>query len=303
MFGAEDRFLVHPPPAGPPGRAFRAAQLAVLAARRYREDHAGDRAAALAFATLLSMLPLSLLALSGLGGTGVGPERLEAVRRWVLQNFVPETARGVQDLVEQTLASLQGASRGLGILGAVVLVLTGWKLLATLQRSFEQIWGVRGSRARFHRVLGFWGAVLVAPFLVAASIVLSGTVGTAAAGGGAPAGAVAAALGWLLPVVLGWSGVLVLYRICAGTRIAWKDAALGATAAAILWEALKAGFALYLKWTLLTRTLLTGMGVVPLFLVWLYLSWVVFLLGAELAFVAHDYDAALRRCGLRRMNA
>ena len=269
-----------------------------MAARRYREDHAGDRAAALAFATLLSMLPLLLLALSALGRAGVGPDRLEAVRHWVLQNFVPDTARGVQDLLERTLTSLQRASRGLGIVGAVALILTGWKLLATLQRTFEQIWGARDFRARLRKILGFWGTVIAAPFLVAASILLSSAAGAAGAAGGLPSALLAGPVAWILSIALVWTGILVIFRLFAGTRIAWKDAALGATAAAALWEALRVGFALYLKHTLLTRTVLTGMGVIPVFLVWLYLSWAVFLLGAELAFVAHDYDGALRRCGL-----
>jgi membrane protein len=296
----EDRFLLRAPAPGAPGRPLRAAQAAILAARRYREDHAGDRAAALAFATLLSILPLLVLALAALGATGVGPESLDAVRRWMLRNFVPDTARGAQDLLEHALASVQGARRGLGAIGLAALVVTGWKLLATLQRTFEQIWGVADLRARLQRMLGFWGAVVVAPFLVALAVLLSGALGALAARGWLPGGASSGIASRLLPFAGGWIGVLVLYRLCAGRRTTWRAAVIGSTAAAVLWEGLRIGFALYLKRALLAKTLLTGMGVIPVFLVWLYLSWVVFLLGAEIAFVVHDYDGALRRCGLQR---
>ena len=73
---------------------------------------------------------------------------------------------------------------------------------------------------------------------------------------------------------------------------------VGAAVSALLWESLKIGFALYVRRAFMVKTVLSGMGVVPVFLLWIYLSWMAFLLGAELAFVVHDYDGALRRGGL-----
>lgn len=298
--GLETRFLLRSPPPGVLGRLLRAVQSVVLASRRYREDHAGDRAAALAFATLLSMLPLLLLALSVFGAAGVQQARLDAVREWLLENFLPETARGLQGSFEGTLADLRTASRGLGIAGGVLLLAAGWKLYATLQRTFEQIWGVRDFRSRLRRLIGFWGTLLLAPFLVTASVVLSGRIEAAAARGEFPPGNVSQVVSLLLPAVPGWIGVLLVYRFCAGRASSWRSAVLGATAATACWEWLKIGFAFYVKRAFVTRTLVAGMGVLPVFLVWLYLSWVAFLLGAELAFVANGYDDALRRTGLRR---
>ena len=300
---AEERVLLHPPPPGAPGRLLRAAQVVLLAGRRYREDHAGDRAAALAFATLLSMLPLLLLGLAVFGASGVDASRLEAVQRWLLDNFVPDTARGVQETLESTLGALRAASGGLGIAGVAFLVVTGWKLLATLQRTFEQIWGVRDFASRLRRVLAFWGVVVLSPFLVAASVLIFGFLEALAASGLLPGSVPEQAAAWLLPMVPGWAGVLLVYRLFAGRRTSWRAAILGATVAAVLAEGLKLGFALYVKRAFVTRTVLSGMGVVPVFLIWLYLSWVAFLLGAELAFVLHDYDGALRRGGLEPRKA
>ena len=298
--GLEARFLLRPPPPGVLGRLLRAVQAVVLAGRRYREDHAGDRAAALAFATLLSMLPLLLLALSVFGASGVAPERINAVRTWLLENFVPETARAFQGNFEGTLVDLRNASRGLGIAGGVLLLAAGWKLYATLQRTFEQIWGVHDFRSRLRRLVGFWGTLLLAPFLVTASVVLSGQYEAAAARGAIPPGNLSQVLSLLLPAIPGLVGVVLVYRFCAGKATSWRSAILGAAVAAVCWEWLKIGFAIYVKRAIVTRTLIAGMGVLPVFLVWLYLSWVAFLLGAELAFVANGYDDALKRAGLRR---
>ncbi len=294
----EEWFLLLPPSPGIPGRLLRALQVVVLTGRRYREDHAGDRAAALAFATLLSLLPLLLLALAAFGAVGMGPETLQHVRLWLLGNFVPDTARSFQLTVETTLDAVETSRREFGTLGVVLLVLTGWKLLGTLQRTFEQIWGVRDFASRMRRMVAFWAAVVLAPFLVAGSLLLSGFVETLAGRGLLPGGTFTAAATYLLPAIPGWIGVLVIYRFCAGRRTTWRAAVAGAAASSVLWEILKIGFALYVKRAFVLKTVLSGMGVLPVFLLWLYLSWVAFLLGAELAFVLHDYDGALRRGGL-----
>jgi membrane protein len=241
------------------------------------------------------MLPLLLLALAVYGAVGMGPETQKSVREWLLGNFVPDTARGLQQTLDKSLDAVQRSRRGFGTAGLLALVLTGWKLLSTLQRTFEQIWGVRDFASRMKRILAFWGAVMMAPLLVAASLVLSGLVGSLEARGLMPGGWFSAAATYLMAAIPGWVGVLLVYRFCTGRRTPWRAAAVGATTAAVLWEGLKLGFALYVKRAFVTKTLLSGMGMVPVFLLWLYLSWVAFILGAELAYVIHDYAAALGR--------
>jgi membrane protein len=224
---------------------------------------------------------------------------MQAVKEWLLRNFVPETARGIQGTLEATLEALRGASAGLGAVGIVLLVLAGGKLLATLQRTFTQIWGAGDFRSRLRRMAAFWGAVALSPFLVLASIVLSGATETLAARGLLPGDLAGTLATRLLPAVPGWAAILLLFRFCGGRRTPWRAAVLGATLAAFAWEVLKFGFALYLREAVLAETVLTGLGVVPVFLLWLYLSWASFLWGAEFAFVARDYGAALEKCGLR----
>jgi len=295
---AEDRLLLHRPSAGPAGRLLRAVQVAVLAARRYREDHAGDRAAALAFSTLLSLLPLFLLGLAALGSADAPREWLEGSRRWLFQNMVPEAARDAEGTLDTALAALRDASRGLGIAGFLALLAAGWKLVATLDRTFQKIAGDLSLASSLRRLAGFWVTAALAPLLVAASLVVSGWVETLEARGLLPGDALPGALRWLVPLLPVWVALLLAYRFCAGTRIRWRSAVLGATLAAVALELLKAGFAAYLRHAIVTRTLLGGMGVLPVFLLWLYLSWVVILAGAETTLAADDYRATLRRAGL-----
>ncbi len=295
---AEPRFLLHAPPRGPHGRLFRASQSVVLAARRYREDHAGDRAAALAFTSLLSLVPILILALAVLGFIGVAPSRMEVIQRWLLSNLVPETAKGAEHMLRTTLEALRTVSTGLGIVGLIALVPVAWKLFATLDRTFQKIAGVSSLASRLRRLAGFWMTVALAPFLVVVSLLLTAVVEGLEGRGMMPGEDAILVFRYLIPLVPGWLGLIIAYRVCTGSRIRWRSAILGGTVAAVLVELLKATFALYLRHALVTRTVLSGMGVLPVFLLWVYLTWVVFLVGAELTLVADDYDATLRRSGL-----
>ena len=297
LLSLEDRFLRAPASEGPAGRSLRALQLLVLSCRRYRKDHAGDRAAALAYTTLLSMLPILFLALAVFGALVPSSERLEGVRDALFRNFVPETARGLQSTFETTLASLQDVSEELGLLGFILLVLTASKLLATLDRTFQQIWGKEEAASKLRRFLGFWITVLLSPFLVTASVFASGAAQALSGSGLQPVRTVADNVAFLVPLIPGWLGLLVAYRLWTGARVSLRAAVAGATVAALLWETLKLGFTAYIRHAFFAKTVLSGMGVLPLFLVWLYLSWAVFVLGAEIVYVAEDYERALRRCG------
>jgi len=272
--------------------------VAVLALRRYREDHAGDRAAALAFASLLSLLPLLLLALAILGASGLPPGVLEDVRHWLIENLLPRSAESLDATLDSALGALRAASRGLGATGFLLLVLTAWKLLATLDRTFQQVWQTVGARSRFGRIAALWAAVLCGPFLVAASVFLTGRFEAVAATGGEGVRGIGVGIAAFAPLLTGATGVFLAYAVFPGRRCRVSAAVAGALATAVLWEGLKAGFAAYVHHAFLAKTVLAGLGVVPLFLIWFYLSWAVFVLGAEVAYVADDYERALARSGV-----
>ena len=295
---AESQLLLRTPPPGPVGRVLRALQVLLLSLRRYREDHAGDRAAALAFTTLLSLLPMLLLALAVLGRAAVAGERLAGIRAWILENMVPEAAQEMGETLDAALATLRQAKRGLGLLGFAALVYTGWKLVATLDRTFQKIAGDTRLSSRVKRLAGFSATAAAVPLLAGASVVISGVAETLASRHLLPGGALPGSLRWVVPLLPVGAGLVLAYRFCGGERIAWRSAILGATLAAVCLEILKAGFAAYLRHALVARTLLAGMGVLPIFLVWLYFSWVLFLAGAEVTLAADDYPATLRRSGL-----
>jgi membrane protein len=290
----EPRFLLRPLRPGLAGWGLRLAQGAVLTFRCYRVHHGADRAGALAFHTILSFLPIILLALAVFGAWGVPSEQMDRVRNWILTHFEAESAPEMQRFVEDSLESLGRASHGLGIAGFVAMVLVAHRLIDALERTFETIWGAQGLGSRLRRIGGFWTTVVLAPFAVVLSFLLTGVLEALAAADSASVRHLSRSLGVLAPLAPGWFALFLAYTFLPGRKVRFGAAAKGALGAAISWEILKVGFALYCKHAFLTRTVLAGMGVIPIFLLWLYLSWSVFLLGTEAALVAEDYDAALR---------
>jgi membrane protein len=295
---AEPRFLLLPPRPGLVGRALGLAQGAVLAFRCYRHHHGADRAGALAFQTILTFLPIVLLALSAFGAWGVPEDQMHKVREWILTHFQADAAPGLENLVEDSLESLRKASKALGIAGFVAMILVASRLMATMDRTFEAIWGACGMRSSLRRLGGFWITLVLAPFGVVASLLLTGLLEALASSEVPTLRLVGRSLGVFAPLVPGWFALYLVYTFLPGCSVRARAAAGGALAAAVSWEVLKVLFALYCKHAFLTRTVLAGMGVIPIFLLWLYLSWSVFLIGAEAVLVIDDYGAALRRTGV-----
>jgi membrane protein len=287
----EARFLHRPRLPGASGSLLRAAQVAALAARRYLAD-AGDRAAALAFATLLSMLPLLLIMLAALGAVGFSPATLERVRAWLLAAFLPDVASSLQASLEESVATLADASRALGLGGVLLLLLAGSTLLRSLDRLFRRIWGTSGLGPRLGHMAGSWATVLLGPILVASSLYLPALL--------EPVPGATALTSRLVGLATGFGAVLLAYLFLPGRRTSVAAAALGTTAAILLWECLRRGFAAYVRHAFVASTVLAGLGILPVFLLWLYFSWAAFILGAELGYVAQAYDEALARSGIAR---
>jgi len=288
LVSSGERWLLHAPSApGLRGAPLRAVQALLVAFHGCRRDHVGDRAAVLSFATLLSMLPLFLLAVAALGAFGFSDQTLGAVRVWLVHYFLPDTAEVLAANLDRALDALGAASGAFGLTGLALLLWTGWGLLSALGRTFRRIWGTRGFAWRLPRILGFWMAVVIGPSLVVVSIFLHGLLRQVP---GADA-----VVNRSFSILTGFGAILIAYLLLPEARTRLKAAAIGAAVAALLWEGLKWGFVLYVRNTFLASAVLASLGVIPLLLLWLYLSWIAFIFGAELAFALQEPERALRR--------
>jgi len=263
-------------------RFLRQAAAACLAVgRRFYDDQCLMRASALAYTSLLSIVPLFALMFAVLKGLGV-QHRLEPLllSRLALQ---PETASAMIDFIDRTNVST------LGSLGAVALVLTVISVLGSIEASLNHIWRVVQGRSVWRKVTEYLSVVLLTPFLLLAAVTITSSL------------QVQQLLGWLqqhqylgeaavqglqlVPVLFNVVAIGALYAIMPNRRQSPTALLVGALVAGAAWQAVQVTYVRLQIGMAGYSAIYGALSQVPVTLVWLYVSWTVVLAGAEVAAV------------------
>jgi membrane protein len=236
----------------------------------------------LSYASLLAIVPILAICV-GLLSAFPGFERLRLEAQvFLFQNLVPNAGVEVSD----QLATFVENARSMTGIGTVALLLTAVLLLSTINGAFNAIWRVTEPRPLMVRIMAYWMVLTIGPIFLGASLTLSsyGFVSTIMEQGERTFG-----LTRLLPFVLTAGGFTLLYMVVPARPVAFSHALSGGAVAAALFEALKAGFGLYLRQFPSYEAIYGALAAVPIFLVWMYLSWAVVLFGAEIAAAAREW--------------
>jgi membrane protein len=257
--------------------------------RRFVDDNCFNLAASLAYTTLLALVPLVTIALTVISAFPVFREFTQGLDDFFGKHMLPPTvAKAVTGYIDQFTRS---AGR-LTAVGVVFLAVTAIMLMTTIERAFNAIWRVRRPRPLVLRVLMYWGVLTLGPLLIGLSLTVTSYAVSASLGlaGQIPGGGTA--LVTIAPVVLTAVAFTLVYYVVPNRPMELKHAVIGGLAATVMFEAMKRGFALYLA-NFPTYTLVYGaFAVIPVFLIWIYASWVVALLGAVIAAAAPDFRVA-----------
>lgn len=258
---------------------------------RARRDSVFRVAGALSYTSLLAVVPFLTLALAALSLFPVFEGVRDAVQAFIFDNFVPTVGTGLH----RSLAKFIGAAGRLTLVGTLGLALTSILLLVSIERSFNVIFRVSRPRPVVLRVLMYWAFLTVGPLLLAAVFSLASWV---MALGFRQQGVPAALnlLSALMPGVVTLIGLIGLYGLVPNRRVRWSDAATGAVTAAILFWLLRSGFVAFISNVKTYESIYGALAVAPLFLVWMYLSWLVVLFGAVLTAALPEWR--LQRVGL-----
>ncbi len=244
---------------------------------RFREDKLGLTASSLTFTTMLALVPFATVALAAFTAFPIFGKAQELLQRWLIDSLIPETiARQVLDYITQFAAK---ASR-LGVAGFSVLLLTTLMLILTIDRTLNTIWRVRRLRPLGQRVLIYWAALTLGPLLLGLSLAFTSYVASASRGlvGQLPGGLRLAFDSFEFLVLA--AGMAGLYHYVPDTQVRWRDAWAGGLFVAIGMELAKKALALYLA-QVPTYSLIYGtFATLPILLLWVYVVWVLVLLGA-----------------------
>ncbi|MDX2221396.1 MAG: YihY family inner membrane protein [Rhodospirillaceae bacterium] len=244
---------------------------------RMIDDGVTRAAASLSFTTTLALVPALALVLAMMTAFPAFEGVRASVQEAIFANFLPSTSLRMSE----QLSGFVAAAGGLTAFGVAGLAATSIALLLTIESAFNRIFRVRRPRPLYMRLLVLWAVITVGPFLIGLSFTLFGTFAMPDDILGERTRAVRDfALGQVAPTVLTWAALTFIYLAVPNRRIRLPDAALGAACAALAFGALRYGFALYVSSMTSYETVYGAVAAVPVFLVWLLVTWIVMLAGA-----------------------
>jgi len=261
--------------------------------QRFVEDRLGLTAGSLTFTTLVALVPLLAVMLAVFTAFPMFAKFQGALEQFLVQSLVPD---GIAKPVLRSLTTFAAKASQLGTAGVLLLLVTALALMLTIDRTLNQIWRVRRSRPVAQRLLVYWGALTLGPLVLGMSLTVTSYALSASRGlVGALPGSVNLLFDALQFTLLA-AAMAGLFRAVPNTHVRWSDAWAGALFTAIGCEIAKAGLAWYVERLGTFSAVYGTFATVPILLLWVYLGWVVVLLGAVVA----AYAPSLRMRVVRR---
>ncbi len=253
---------------------------AVVLRERFRDDRLGLTASSLTFTTTIALVPLFTVALAIFTAFPIFAKMQGVLQQWLIESLVPDNiARSVLGYLTQFASK---ASR-LGALGLALLLATALALIFTIDRTLNGIWRVRRSRPFAQRLLVYWAAITLGPVLLAASLTITSYALSLSKG---VVGFVPGGLRLMLDIlefVLLAAGMAALYRYVPNTQVKRAHAWTGGVFVALGFMAAKKLLAVYLASVPTYSAIYGAFATVPILLLWIYIAWVIVLLGAVIA--------------------
>lgn len=276
--------------------ALRAARLCVAVARDISEGNYGQRAASLAYTTLVSFVPLLAIAFSVLKGFGVH----DALRP-SLQAFLSPLGAESADLTDRIIGFVENIN--VGVLGAVGTAFLIFGVISTLQKTenaFNEIWRVMRGRSFYKRIRDYMAVVLAGPLMMFLSIAMTTTLQHADA-----------AWKWLrldlvdtamqnvfeiVPQILFILAFSALYGFMPNARVQPRAALAAGVTITVVWKILGIFFSFFVASSASYAAIYSAFAALVLFMIWVYMGWFTLLAGAAVAYyLQHPTNQGLSR--------
>lgn len=250
-----------------------------LVRTQFVDDGCQSSAAALTYTTLFAIVPVMTVTVAIISAIPALNERSVMIQEWAFEYFVPSAGHQIL----QHLNEFSRQATKLTGVGILFLVVTAILMLRTIEQALNRIWKIRHPRRGVTSLMMYWAVLSLGPLLLGVGLAISSYLTsvslithTVAFLGGVRF--------WLslLPFFLTTATLSLLYIMVPNTAVPYRQGVLGAAIAALLFELAKAGFAQFVKHAPNYQVVYGAFAAVPLFLLWVYISWVLVLLGAEL---------------------
>jgi membrane protein len=248
--------------------------------QRFREDRLGVTASSLTFTTLIALVPLVTVMLAVFTAFPLISQFQGSLEKYFLQALIPDT---IARPVLRALTQFAAQASKLGSVGLMFFVGTAIAMMLTIDRSLNAIWRVRQSRPIAQRVLLYWAALTLGPLVLGISLSLTSYALSASRGlVGVMPGTLAVVLN-VVEFTLLAATLAGLFYFVPNTAVRWRHAWAGALFVVVAFEIAKRALAWYVRAVGTYSAVYGAFATLPILLLWIYLGWVIVLLGAVIA--------------------
>ncbi len=271
-----------------------------IAVEGFLDDLCLLRASALTYASMLALVPVLGISFAFLRGLGWHGERLELLILERVTVLSPEATAAVVSYIDNTNLA------GLGVLGGAALLIIFVSVMNNIEQSLNAIWGGAEQRSWPRRISNYLAMMVLGPILIASAASLSAAVrSNAAIEWLASTAGLSTAFEWSLAMaayVAGWLLFVLLYLLVPSTRVRLLPALIGGIAAGTTWQLTQIAYINFQVGMARYNAIYGALAQLPILMVWIYVSWVIVLAGAELAVAVqnvgiYSHDRRARRAG------
>lgn len=256
-------------------------QFLIFVVKRFEDDKCRQQAGSLTYTTLFAVVPMLTVFLVVISSIKALAPAREQVQHFIYSNLLPRS--GVA--VEQYLNRFTESSSNLTVVGILILFVTAILMLSSIEDAFNHIWRVNKARGGIIGFMRYWTIISLGPILLGSAFAISSTVASMNFLNDIAGYEINGSFWlWLISFALTWLGFSLLYWTIPNRSVPLRSAFISGMFSALVFEGLRQVFGLVMSNFTSYQLIYGAFAAVPVFLLWIYLSWNVILLGVEISY-------------------